>query len=190
MIAIIDYGAGNLRSVAKAVARLGYHAEVTSDPKTVLDADIIILPGVGAAGDTMDSLQQLGMVEPIREVVTHNRPFLGICLGLQLLFSESEEFGLNKGIGVFEGTVKAFTGSLKISHMGWNTLQITRPAPILEGIKDGEFFVHALSKKVSDDLNTGVMEDRVAHIFMEADHIYVQDVLDVAPIFGELRKGL
>ena len=87
MIAIIDYGAGNLRSVAKAVAKLGYQAEVTSESARVLDADIIILPGVGAAGDTMDSLQKLGLVEPVKQVIAKDRSFLGICLGLQVLLT-------------------------------------------------------------------------------------------------------
>jgi len=145
MIAIIDYGAGNLRSVAKAVARLGYQAQVTSEPARVLDADIIILPGVGAAGDTMDSLQKLGLVEPVKQVIAEGRPFLGICLGLQVLLTTTEESGGYDCLDLIEGTVKLLPPGLKVPQMGWNQVRQEINHPIFEGIPDDSnfYFVHS-----------------------------------------------
>ena len=145
MIAIIDYGAGNLRSVAKAVAKLGYQSEVTSDAQTVMIADIVILPGVGAAGDTMDSLQKLGMIEPIKQVIAQNRPFLGICLGLQVLLTTTEESGRYDCLNLISGTVRLLPPDLKVPEMGWNQVNQKMPHPIFEGIADGSnfYFVHS-----------------------------------------------
>ncbi len=145
MIAIIDYGAGNLRSVAKAVARLGYQAQVTSEPARVLDADIIILPGVGAAGDTMDSLQKLGLVEPVKQVIAEDRPFFGICLGLQVLLTTTEESGGYDCLGLIEGTVRLLPPDLKVPQMGWNQVRQEINHPIFEGIPDDSnfYFVHS-----------------------------------------------
>ena len=112
MIAIIDYGMGNLRSVQKGFEKVGFEAVVTSDPRVVLEADKVVLPGVGAFRDCMRNLEQGGFVEPILRVVREGRPFLGICLGLQLLFTESEEFGIHKGLGVIPGRVVHFPGGM------------------------------------------------------------------------------
>ena len=145
MITIIDYGAGNLRSVAKAVAKLGYEAEISSDPQKVLAADIVILPGVGAAGDTMDSLQDLGLVEPVRQVIAGSRPFLGICLGIQVLLTSTEESGGYDCLDVIPGVVKLLPPDLKVPQMGWNQVKQKMPHPIFEGIPDGAnfYFVHS-----------------------------------------------
>ena len=145
MITIIDYGAGNLRSVAKAVAKLGYEAEISSDPQKVLAADIVILPGVGAAGDTMDSLQNLGLVEPVRQVIAGSRSFLGICLGIQVLLTSTEESGGYDCLDVIPGVVRLLPPDLKVPQMGWNQVKQKMPHPIFEGIPDGAnfYFVHS-----------------------------------------------
>ncbi len=145
MICIIDYGAGNLRSVAKAVARLGYRAMVTARPSEVLSASVVILPGVGAAGDTMRSLEALGMVDPIRWVIGEGRPFLGICLGLQVLLTSSEEGGGQECLDVLPGRVRKLPQGIKVPHMGWNQVRQMSPHPLFEGIPDGAnfYFVHS-----------------------------------------------
>lgn len=151
MIAIIDYGVGNLRSVEKAFAYLGYQALVTSDPATVLEADRVVLPGVGAFGKSMESLNRAGMVPVVKEVIASGRPFLGICLGLQLLFEESAEvFGqeatVAKGLGILPGRVLRFNSNqLKVPQIGWNQIRIKKDTPILHGIEDQSFvyFVHS-----------------------------------------------
>jgi glutamine amidotransferase len=152
MIAIIDYGMGNLRSVQKGFEKVGFEAVVTADPRVVLEADKIVLPGVGAFPDCMRNLEQGGFVEPLLKVLQDGRPFLGICLGLQLLFTESEEFGVHKGLNVIPGRVVRFPEGmteggeeLKVPHMGWNQISIKRRPPTLQGIEDGSnfYFVHS-----------------------------------------------
>ena len=152
MIAIIDYGMGNLRSVQKGFERVGFDAVVTADPRVVLEADRVVLPGVGAFPDCMRNLEQGGFVDPLLKVLQDGRPFLGICLGLQLLFTESEEFGVHKGLNVIPGRVVRFPEGmtegeeeLKVPHMGWNQVSIKRRPPALQGIEDGAnfYFVHS-----------------------------------------------
>jgi imidazole glycerol-phosphate synthase subunit HisH len=152
MIAIIDYGMGNLRSVQKAFEKVGFEALVTADPKVVLEAERIVLPGVGAFRDCMTNLEQGGFIEPILKVIRDGRPFLGICLGLQLLFSESEEFGLHKGLNVIPGRVLRFPEGmteggeeLKVPHMGWNQISVRRCPPSFSAIPDRAnfYFVHS-----------------------------------------------
>jgi glutamine amidotransferase len=146
-IAIVDYGMGNLRSVAKAFERLGAAAEVTRDPERIASAPGVVLPGVGAFGACMANLTSLGLVQPVKQAIGAGRPFLGICLGMQLLFDESEEFGPVAGLGVLRGRVVRFPLShdLKVPHMGWNAVRIVRRAPALAGIDDGDYvyFVHS-----------------------------------------------
>jgi len=120
IIAIIDYGAGNLRSVANAILKLGYQPKVTSNPEEVLDAAAVILPGVGAAGDTMNSLDELGMTNTIRQLIQQGQPLFAVCVGLQILFSGTEEGGWHECLGVIPGKVKRLPQGLKIPHMGWN----------------------------------------------------------------------
>jgi glutamine amidotransferase len=152
MIAIIDYGMGNLRSVQKGFERVGCEAVVTADPRVVLEADRIVLPGVGAFPDCMRNLEEGGFIEPLLRVIREGRPFLGICLGLQLLFTESDEFGTHKGLDVIPGRVVRFPDGmeeggekLKIPHMGWNQLAIGRRPPAFTGIEENAnfYFVHS-----------------------------------------------
>ncbi|NJC87248.1 MAG: imidazole glycerol phosphate synthase subunit HisH [Desulfuromonas sp.] len=151
-VVIIDYGMGNLRSVQKAFEQVGCTAVVTADPAVAARAGKLVLPGVGAFRDCMRNLTEGGFVAPIKEHVAAGKPFLGICLGLQLLFTESEEFGRHQGLGIIPGKVVRFPeGSreegepLKVPHMGWNRIGIHRPAPLYEGVPDGSFvyFVHS-----------------------------------------------
>jgi len=146
-IAIIDYGMGNLRSVQKALERVGCPARVVRDPQQIAAARAVVLPGVGAFNACMENLRHFGLVEVVRDAVRRKKPFLGICLGFQLLFSESEEFGPQKGLGLFAGKVVGFhpENGLKVPHMGWNRLEKTRSSPFLDGISDGDYvyFVHS-----------------------------------------------
>jgi glutamine amidotransferase len=147
MIAIIDYGMGNLRSVQKGFERAGYEAEVTGEIGKITSARGVVLPGVGAFQACMENLERFGLIDAIREVVRQNKPFLGICLGFQLLFSESEEFGLQKGLDLLPGRVVGLNArnGLKIPHMGWNRIDKKKETPFLEGISSGDYvyFVHS-----------------------------------------------
>lgn len=145
MIAIIDYGMGNLRSVQKGFEKVGYPAEIVRDPKDILNAPAVVLPGVGAFGDAMANLREAGMVDAILEFVKTGKPFLGICLGLQLMFEASEEFGQHQGLGIFPGRVRLFPPGLKVPHIGWNQIEIQKESPILQGIDNlsAFYFVHS-----------------------------------------------
>ena len=145
MITIIDYGAGNLRSVANAITRLGYQSKITSNPNEVLSAQTIILPGVGAAADTMHNLKVLDLVEPIRQCIAEDRPFFGVCIGLQVLFTGTEEGGWHECLNVFPGRVKILPSGLKIPHMGWNQVKQQGFHPVFAGIRDESnfYFVHS-----------------------------------------------
>ncbi|MDR3566131.1 MAG: imidazole glycerol phosphate synthase subunit HisH [Negativicutes bacterium] len=146
MIAIIDYGMGNLYSVEKAFARLGAEAVVTSDPAVIGAAAKVILPGVGAFGDCMHNLEEYKLVPVIKEVAARGTPFLGICLGLQMLFEGSEEDPGVAGLGIFPGMVRKINApGLKIPHMGWNSLELGSPSPLLAGLPAAAYvyFVHS-----------------------------------------------
>ena len=144
MIAIIDYGMGNLHSVSKALERLGYEYEFIDKPEDLERANGVILPGVGAFGDAMRNLHAQGFVEAIRSYAASGRPLFGICLGMQLLFAESEEHGQHKGIGIFPGTIRRFVGDYKIPHMGRNRLKFLQDSPLLDGVEEGyAYFVHS-----------------------------------------------
>ena len=150
MIAIIDYDMGNLKSVHKAFESVGHRATVTRDPQAIADASHVVLPGVGAFGDCMRNLERHGLVEPVLGAIRAGKPFLGICLGFQLLFSESEEFGMHRGLGVIPGRVVRFASGgsptlMKVPHMGWNSIAIGKRSPVLDGVPDGAFmyFVHS-----------------------------------------------
>ena len=146
-IVVIDYGMGNLRSVQKGLERVGCNAQVTREPQRIVSARGVVLPGVGAFSACMENLRRFGLVEAIREVVLERKPFLGICLGFQLLFAESEEFGPQKGLDLFPGKVVGFRpqNGLKVPHMGWNRIEKRKESPFLEGITDGDYlyFVHS-----------------------------------------------
>lgn len=146
MIAIIDYGMGNLRSVEKALEKVGQEVLITSDPKILPQADGIVLPGVGAFRDAMDNLRDSGLADELVKAINQGKPYLGICLGLQLLFSLSEEGGLHAGFDIIKGMVTRFPNTVKVPHIGWN--QISKKAkniPILKGIREGSsfYFVHS-----------------------------------------------
>jgi glutamine amidotransferase len=153
MITIVDYGAGNLRSVVNAVAKLGYQSEVTSSPDRVLNARAVILPGVGAAADTMKNLEASGMAEPIRRFIAEGRPFLGVCIGMQVLFTGTEEGGWHECLGIIPGTVRRLPPGLKIPHMGWNQVAQKVSHPIFDGISDNAnfYFVHSYYVEPDDE---------------------------------------
>lgn len=142
MIAVIDYGMGNLRSVQKGFEKVGHAATVTSDPQTVRGASKLVLPGVGAFENAIAEIQRLGLARPILESIDSGKPFLGICLGLQLLFQRSCENGRHDGLGVLRGEVVRFRlpPDYSVPHIGWNQAIIRRRAPILEGIEQGTYF--------------------------------------------------
>lgn len=153
MIAIIDYGMGNLFSVEKAFAKLGAEAVITSDPAVIAGAAKVVLPGVGAFGDCMANLREYGLVSVIKEVAGKNTPFLGICLGLQMLFEGSEEAPGVEGLGIFFGMVRKIEApSLKIPHMGWNSLAFASPSPVLKDLPANPYvyFVHSYHAVPSD----------------------------------------
>lgn len=153
-IAIVDYGMGNLRSVQKGLERVGFPADVTRDPKAIEQADGVVLPGVGAFRACMDNLREYGLIDTVRRVVESGKPFLGICLGMQLLFEESEEFGKVEGLGLLPGRVVRFAErpGLKVPHMGWNQIRKRQDVPHLQGIDDGAsvYFVHSYYVVPSD----------------------------------------
>ena len=154
MIAIIDYDAGNLKSVEKALIFLGETPVITRDREELLAADKVILPGVGAFGDAMDRLHQYGLVDVIKEVVKKGTPFLGICLGLQLMFESSEESPGVEGLGLLPGKILKIpeTPGMKVPHMGWNSLKIDPNSRLFKGIPDGNYvyFVHSYYLKAAD----------------------------------------
>lgn len=146
MIAIIDYGMGNLRSVEKGFLHVGADARVVTDSKSVQDADGIVLPGVGAFRDCIINLESIGLIQTIKREIEKGKPFLGICLGLQVLFTESEEFGHTEGLGIFKGRVPRFPESeLKVPHMGWNAISYKNRPPIMSDVPEGSYmyFVHS-----------------------------------------------
>jgi len=157
MIAIIDYNMGNLASVQNAFAKLGKETVVESDPAQFGKYDKLVLPGVGAFGDAMEHLRERGMIEAIKEFAASGKPMLGICLGMQLLFESSEEFGSHEGLGLIKGHVKHFDVSrfeenLKVPHMGWNRM-FTKEHPLFDGLDDMHYlyFVHTYHVECSDE---------------------------------------
>jgi glutamine amidotransferase len=145
VIAIVDYGRANLGSVEKSFRRVGVPAVVTRDARAVDEADAVVFPGDGAFHDTMASLARLGLLEPVRRALDGRRPFLGICIGYQLLFSASEEFGQGPGLDVVPGVVRRFPAGLDVPHMGWNRVWHGGALRLFEGIADGAhfYFVHS-----------------------------------------------
>lgn len=163
MIAIVDYGAGNLRSVEKTLERLGHAATLTCEPEVVLSADGVILPGVGSARGIMGGLRRLRLVEPIREVIQRGTPFLGICMGLQVLLTDSEE-GNEPCLDVIPGRVRRLPEGLKVPHMGWNNVRQVANHPLWKGIPDGTYFYFV--------------------------HSYYVDPEDRSVVIGEAKYGL
>ena len=149
MIAVIDYGVGNLFSLSCSLKQIGAEAVVTADPAVIAAADKLILPGVGAFGDAAEKLRRTGLDRQIRTLAGAGKPILGICLGMQLLFEESEEYGVHPGLGLLKGRVVPMEGvipvELKIPHIGWNALHIRRESRLLRYVREGEcvYFVHS-----------------------------------------------
>jgi glutamine amidotransferase len=152
-IVIIDYGMGNLRSVQKAFEKIGFEAEVTRSKRQIDKAEAIVLPGVGAFKDCMNNLEKYGLTDLLVRSIEKGKPYLGICLGLQILFSESEEFGSQKGLDLIRGKVVKFKPSpdLKVPHMGWNTIDIVKETPMFNGVESGDFFYFVHSYYVLPD---------------------------------------
>ena len=144
-IAIADYGIGNLGSVSKAFRGAGAEVELTGDPDALRRADALVLPGDGAFAATMEEVERRGLVPVLRDTVAAGKPLLGICIGMQLLFDESEEHGVHRGLGFLPGRVRRFEGELPVPHMGWNALRWRQPHALLEGVEDGAYvyFVHS-----------------------------------------------
>jgi glutamine amidotransferase len=178
MIAIIDYDAGNIKSVEKALSALGENVVLTREPKQILDAEKVILPGVGAFGDAMEKLHRYGLVDVIHQVVEKKIPFLGICLGLQLLFEKSEESEGVPGLGILPGEVCRIPDKpeLKIPHIGWNSLKFPRRGTLFQGIPEDSYvyFVHSYYLKAADEsIVTATTEySTLIHASVEKDNVF------------------
>jgi glutamine amidotransferase len=154
MNVILDYKVGNLDSIQRGLARASIETEITSDPATIEEADLLILPGVGAFGDAIADLRDTGLVPLIERHVQQGKPLIGVCLGMQLLFEESTEFGRHKGLGFLPGTVELLEVDRKIPHMGWNALRIRQNDPVVSRIQNGDYvyFVHSYYAKTTPDV--------------------------------------
>lgn len=178
MIAVIDYDAGNIKSVEKALESLGAEVIVTRDPDTLLAADKVILPGVGAFGDAMGRLHEYGLVDVIKKIIDNGTPFMGICLGLQLLFDSSEEAPGVEGLGILPGSIVRFSDShgLKIPQIGWNALSFMNDSPIFKDIEEGAFvyFVHSyyLKADVMSDVAATTEYGDLVHAAVHRDNVY------------------
>lgn len=174
MIAIIDYDAGNLKSVEKALGHLGKETVVTRDPQTILAADQAILPGVGAFGDAMGNLHRFGLVDVIHGFADSGKPFLGICLGQQLFFESSEESPGIKGLGLLPGEIRKLPGGtgLKIPHMGWNSLEIMDGKRLFRDIDQGAYvyFVHSYYLEASDPADVAAVTEYGTRIHAAVEH--------------------
>jgi glutamine amidotransferase len=164
MIAVLDYGAGNLRSVAKALEAVGAAPILTDDPRAVAEVDGLVVPGQGSAVDAMRNLERLGLVEPLKRYVASGRPFLGVCLGQQIVFESSEEGAGVTCLGLIPGTVRRLPGGQKVPQIGWNTVRIRTPHPLLEGVPDESYFYFV--------------------------HSYYVDPVDPADVVGETDYGV
>ncbi|MBE0429619.1 MAG: imidazole glycerol phosphate synthase subunit HisH [Thermoleophilia bacterium] len=157
MIAIIDYGMGNLRSVEKALEKVGAEVRVTRDPDEIRQAGKLVLPGVGAFGDAMENLRKRNLTDVIREEVQSGKPFLGICLGLDLIFEESDEHGLHQGFGFLPGRVELLDTGFKIPHIGWNQARFEKQSRLLDGVPDGSYFYFVHSYAVVPRQETDIL---------------------------------
>lgn len=157
MIGIVDFGMGNLLSVEKALERMDCPARVVRTSREIVESDRLVLPGVGAFGQAMMNLEERGLLAPLRSACAEGKPLLGICLGLQLLFETSEEHGHHEGLGLFRGDVRRFPSDVRVPHIGWNQVRITRHSPLFEGIPDNEFFYFVQSYYVRPEDSTAVV---------------------------------
>ena len=178
MIAIIDYDAGNIRSVEKAMAKLGQEVWITRDRERIMNADKVILPGVGSFGDAMAHLREYNLVEVIKDVVAEKKPFLGICLGLQLLYESSEETPGVEGLGILKGKILKIPEQegLKIPHMGWNSLHLQNDGRLFRGIEQNPYvyFVHSYYLKAEEEETVKATTEYSAkiHASVEKDNVF------------------
>ena len=176
MIAIIDYDAGNIKSVEKALLLLGQEAVVTGDKDTILAADKVVLPGVGAFGDAMGNLRRTGLDNVIRKVAEKGTPFLGICLGLQLLFERSDEAPGVDGLGILKGEILRIPDKegLKIPHMGWNSLHLENDGRLFRGVEEGAYvyFVHSYYLKAAEESIVKASAEYSVHASVEKDNVF------------------
>ena len=174
MIAIVDYDAGNIKSVEKALQFLGQEPVVTRGKETLLQAEKVIVPGVGAFGDAMGKMHQYGLVEVLREIAAKGTPLLGICLGLQLFFESSEETPGVEGLGLLPGKIVRIPDKegFKIPHMGWNSIQINPASRLLKGIEEGAYvyFVHSYYLQAENEADVAATTDYVVNIHAAAEH--------------------
>lgn len=174
MIAIIDYDAGNLKSVEKALQYLGEECIVTRDKEKLLKADKIILPGVGAFGDAMEKLHKFGLVDVIHKLVKENKPFLGICLGLQLMFESSEEGPGVKGLGLLTGKIVKFPEKegFKIPHMGWNSIDVKEESRLFKGVSNNSYvyFVHSYYLQAENENDVAATTEYITHVHASVEH--------------------
>lgn len=174
MIAIIDYDAGNLKSVEKALQYLGEECIVTRDKEKLLKADKIILPGVGAFGDAMEKLHKFGLVDVIHKLVKENKPFLGICLGLQLMFESSEEGPGVKGLGLLLGKIVKFPEKegFKIPHMGWNSIDVKEGSRLFKGVSNNSYvyFVHSYYLQAENENDVAATTEYITHVHASVEH--------------------
>ncbi len=174
MIAIVDYDAGNIKSVEKALDYIGEEAIITRDRETILGADKVILPGVGAFGDAMEKLHRYGLVEVLHQVAKQGTPLLGICLGLQLFFEKSEEAVGVEGLGLLKGEIVRFPDKegFKIPHMGWNSIKINKESRLLKGIAEDSYvyFVHSYYLKATDIHDVAAKTDYIVDVHAAAEH--------------------
>lgn len=174
MIAIVDYDAGNIKSVEKALQFLGEEPIVTREKETLLQADKVIVPGVGAFGDAMEKMHQYGLVEVLQEIAGKGTPILGICLGLQLFFESSEETPGVEGLGLLPGKIVRIPDKegFKIPHMGWNSIRINPASRLLKGIEKGAYvyFVHSYYLQAENEADVAATTDYVVNIHAAAEH--------------------
>ncbi len=174
MIAIIDYDAGNLKSVENALQYLGEECIVTRDKEELLKADKIILPGVGAFGDAMEKLHKFGLVDVIHKLVKENKPFLGICLGLQLMFESSEEGPGVKGLGLLPGKIVKFPEKegFKIPHMGWNSIDVKEGSRLFKGVSNNSYvyFVHSYYLQAENENDVAATTEYITHVHASVEH--------------------
>ena len=174
MIAIIDYDAGNLRSVEKALEAIGQEAVVTRDRNEILSSDKVILPGVGSFGDAMGRLNEYGLVNTIHEVVDSGKPFLGICLGLQLMFESSEEGPGVKGLGLLPGKIVKFPEKegFKIPHMGWNSIDVKEGSRLFKGVSNNSYvyFVHSYYLQAENENDVAATTEYITHVHASVEH--------------------
>ncbi len=157
MIAIVDYGMGNLRSVQKAFERVGARAVIANRPEDIDCAERVVLPGVGAFGDAMHNLKTAALIAPIAKAIAEGRPFLGICLGLQLMFADSEEMGCHRGLNVLPGTVRRFPEGQRVPQIGWNEVRMQRETALLDGVPDRSYFYFVHSFFVAPERDEDVI---------------------------------